>query len=220
MTFVEMFQTHTLIAGCTGSGKSVLLNNFICDALNTDNTHLILCDPKKVEFAQYRKCKKVQYFNDIKGINGILKGIQKEEKRRYKEMQKKELKQYDGTKIYVVIDEIADLLLSYGTESKTFNNLLVSMLCTCRASNIQFVIATQTPNRKVLDGRLMCNLPTMCGLRCKSGIESRQIIGANGCENLPKYGFFLLNSPEYTTIKRVSFGVNADYIAETIRKMK
>lgn len=217
MTYTEIFNQHTLIAGTTGSGKSVLLNLIICDYLNTPNTHLILCDPKKVEFVQYRNCKNVQYFNTPEKINDILRGIDREQKKRYKQMMIKGLKEYDGTKIIIVIDEIADLILSYGAQSKAFVNLLTSLLCTARASGIQFILSTQAPQRKILLPQIQINLPVKCALRCSSAIESRQIINETGAELLPRYGQAIIKSPDFMRSIKINIKNDTEYIQQTIK---
>lgn len=203
---------HSLIAGTTGSGKSVLLNNclnyMLCN-YTPDKVQYIFFDPKVVELSRYKKIAQCLYYeSDIKQINSIMRGLIETMNNRYKEMDKKNIQLYNGVKIIVVIDEIADLLTAYKEESVKFKKYLQILLAKSRAAKINFILCTQAPNRKIIPAEIVLNIPTRAALRCLSPIESRQIINESGAENLPKYGHCLLLSPDLTQIKEYCFGVN------------
>ena len=202
---------HSLIAGTTGSGKSVLLNNCIDYLLCTETpktTQFIFFDPKIVELSKYKNMvHTIGYYTDIKSINGIMRGLITEMNKRYKEMDRNGATLYSGNKIIVVVDEVADLLTAYKDESKKFCHYLQILLAKARACKINFVLCTQAPRRDIISGKLLINIPTRCALRCSTQIESRQIINVTGAEKLPKYGSCLLLSPDLTEIKLYSFGM-------------
>lgn len=181
--------THLLIAGTTGSGKSTLLNSLIYTILgNPERCKFWMIDPKRVELALYKDLNIVEgYATESKQACIMLKNLIDEMEARYKVLEKKGLRncRYKLPHIYLVIDEIADLML---TAKKQFQPLLQRILALGRAANITVIAATQIPNRKVIPAELACNFPQKIGLRCISPIESRQIIGQKGCEYLKKYG--------------------------------
>ena len=203
---------HSLIAGTTGSGKSVLLNNclnYMLSNYSPKDFNLILFDPKIVELSRYKKIKHCLYYeNNITEINNIMRGLIETMERRYKIMDQNGLTLYPGKKIIVVVDELADLLTAYKDESKKFCNYLQILLAKSRAAKINFVLCTQAPRRDIINGKLLINIPTRAALRCSTQIESRQIINVSGAENLPKYGHCLLLSPDLTQIKEYSFGID------------
>jgi len=91
---------------------------------------------------------------------------------------------YDGKPLYVVIDELADLV-----SNKKALELIIKIGRLGRAAQVHLICATQDPSRKTLPAALMQNFTTTVALRCRSAIESRQIIGIPGAEKLPKYGY-------------------------------
>lgn len=213
---------HTLIAGTTGSGKSVLLNNCIDYLLCTQTPkeiNFIFFDPKIVELSKYKNMvHTIGYYTNIKDINGIMRGLITEMNNRYRYMDRYNLQTYPGNKILIVVDEVADLLTAYGDESKKFNKYLQILLAKSRAANINFLLCTQAPRRDIISGKLLINIPTRCALRCSTQIESRQIINQSGAENLPKWGQCYLLSPDLTQIKLYSFGmVNPETLNEHVK---
>lgn len=202
---------HTLIAGTTGSGKSVLLNNCLDYLLCTQTPKeysLILFDTKIVELQKYKNMLHVDsYLTDIIRINAKMRGLIALMNQRYSEMAKRNIVKWDGQRIVVIIDEIADILTAFGNESKKFKQYLTILLAKSRASGINFIVCTQAPNRKILSAEIVLNIPTRCALRCLSSIESRQIINVSGAENLPKYGQCILLSPDLIKPTCYSFGM-------------
>ena len=186
---------HILIAGATGSGKSVLLNNIIYHILRSDADKLpqfIFCDPKKVELWQYRTLPGCFYCCEngeiIQALNAVIEAMSA----RYDEMQAQNIRKYAGRKIIIVIDELADLML---TCRHSVLPLLQRVLQLGRAANIQIIACTQCPNRRVIPAELTLNFTDKVALRCDSGIESRQVINISGAEKLPKYGAGIWRHP-------------------------
>lgn len=178
-----------LIAGTIGSGKSVLLDSILYNisAKNTGDVAVGIIDLKRVQFTKWEKLPHLQEFGVAKDINSAFKMIDRITdvmEHRYKLMEEQGVVKYNGTRIYLIIDEMADLLTHKGIEAK-----LTHLLRLCRASNIAVICATQSPSRKVITANIQNNMVCTIGLRCRSSVESRQIIGVAGCEDLPRYGW-------------------------------
>lgn len=175
---------HTLIAGTTGSGKSVLLNDVIRYLID-EGPIGSLChffDLKRVELKEYQEesiCS--QYITEPEDVLDELDFIIFMMDERYKEMTGKKT---DKFPIYVVIDELGYLLDVDGALER-----LVTIGRLGRAANIHLLCCTQDPSRRTLPAQLMQNFTCTVALRCRSAIESRQIIGIPGAESLPQYGY-------------------------------
>lgn len=175
---------HTLIAGTTGSGKSTALHSFLCDTINKYNEHIVkfvIIDLKRVEMARYKKIKHtLDYANTPKGATEVLEKCELFMRMRYKEMEMQGLTQSDKTHIYIVIDELADLLAT----SKKAMEQIASIGRLGRAANIHLILATQSPSRKTLPAIIQQNITLTVALKCKNAIESRQVLGISGAEQL------------------------------------
>ena len=178
---------HSLIAGTTGSGKSVLLNQIICNLVECGAV-LALIDLKRVELARYKNVEGVAAFlTEPEEIPAFLNGMCDFMEDRYEDMEKRGLLTYDQCDVFIVIDELADLL-TYPAVLPP----LVKLGRLGRAARIHLICATQDPSRRTLPAQLMQNFTACAALRCRSNIESRQIIGVAGAENLPKHGKCIL----------------------------
>lgn len=189
--------THLLIGGTTGSGKSVILNGLLHTALalyGPGDMSFILIDPKIVELSAYKRLPHtLRYETEPEEVLALLRQIYGFMMDRYAEMDKTGAKKYNGTKVVIVIDELADLLMSaYG---KAIKAELVKILQKGRAANIMVIMATQSPSRKVLSAELVLNVPNRIALYCDNAIESKQVIGCKGAENLPWHGSCLYKYP-------------------------
>ena len=185
---------HILIAGTTGSGKSVLLHHIL--NARPAGCELAIIDPKRVDFYAMRKSA-ADYANNPKDAYLLLLRVAKLMETRYKFMQRRGLVKLPTAPVWVIIDELADIFLSdYG---KKIKKVLLHLLQLGRAANIHVIAATQAPNRKVIPAELVLNFTHRVALRCISPIESRQIIGVAGAENLPQYGKALFLTPEGLT---------------------
>ncbi|MCQ2544296.1 MAG: DUF2075 domain-containing protein [Lachnospiraceae bacterium] len=209
---------HTLIAGATGSGKSVLLNSSIIYEMNNNtpaSVQFVFFDPKKIELIQYKNTRYcLKFCTEINDILYTMEQLRNTMEARYNKMIKAGERFSSDKKIIVVIDELADLLTGYDKKSKKFENLLIVMLQKCRAANIKFIVATQQPARSILKNSITLNLTNRVALRTTSAIESRQIINAAGAETLPKYGFCIVNSPEYMQPQKFEISLTPDQLIQ------
>ena len=201
---------NCLIAGTAGSGKSVLLNSIIYTLLQKTpaEASLWLCDPKRVEFRMYKDAPHVgAYAVQHADIVAVLASACDTMEARYVEMERRSLRRWNGGEVYVIIDEIADLML--GPEKKRFQHYLTRLLAVGRAAGFHCIAATQIPNRQVLPANIVLNFQSRIALRCLSSIESRQIINTAGAEGLPRYGtgLFLDSS---SGVRRVSIPMTED----------
>lgn len=193
-------QPHLLIAGATGSGKSVLINDLLSELLlvgTPSDTQIILIDPKKVELYKYRispLCFK--YASENEDISKLLNWAIDEMMARYKQMQQANLVKYNGKHIYIFIDELADLLT---TNKKQVLPQLQRIAQLGRAAKIHLIMATQRPTKDILSGQLKVNLDSRVALRCPTPQDSRNIIDMTGAELLPRYGQAIYKSPENLT---------------------
>lgn len=189
--------THLLIGGTTGSGKSVILNGLLHTALALyapGEMSFCLIDPKIVELSAYKNLPHTaRYETEPKEVLALLRQVYGFMMTRYEEMDRTGDKKYKGTKLVIVIDELADLLMSeYG---KAIKAELVKLLQKGRAANIMVIMATQSPSRRVLSAELVLNVPNRIALYCDNAIESKQIIGVKGAEDLPWHGSMLYKYP-------------------------
>ena len=174
--------THVLIAGTTGSGKSVMLNSMIYNILRADKGQLFLIDLKRVELSIYKHVA-VKTCTEPYRVVPMLEGVVDIMEERYKKMKRRGERLTSEVPIYVIIDELADLVTIKGVLP-----LLVKIGRLGRAAKIHTICATQDPSRRTLPAAYMQNVTCALALRCRSDIESRQIIGVSGAERLPKYG--------------------------------
>ena len=189
-------QPHLLIAGATGSGKSVILNGIIYTLLSFPHgfCDIWLCDPKRVEFKKYRKCKAVKHYaSDISDINALLKAAVDEMEARYKRIDA-DLFQVQSRErpIYIIIDEFADLM----TQSRESEQCIIRLSQKARASGIHLITATQRPTADIINKRISVNITARVGLRTATAQDSRNIILSKGCEELPKYGYMYYLTPD------------------------
>ena len=188
-------QPHLLIAGATGSGKSVAENGIIATLLQHSpaRVKLILIDPKRVELAVYRDLPHViRYASEADTMPAALhKGLDIIEKR-YKAMQQAGTLQYDGPDIYIIIDELADLMT---TEPRTYRPVIQRIAQIGRAARVHLIACTQCPLACVIPTPIKVNFDARLALRTSCAQDSRNIIGATGCETLPQYGTGIYKSP-------------------------
>lgn len=193
----EVISEHTvLIGGTIGSGKSVLLDDILYNisAKSTGDALVGIIDLKRVQFVKWQKLPHLQELGiakDLASAFAMIDRVTAEMEERYRVMESKGEVKYTGTRIYLIIDEMADLMSHKGVEAK-----LTHLLRLCRASNIAVIGATQSPSRKVITANIQNNMVCTIGLRCRSAIESRQIVGINGCEKLPRYGWAYMNNAD------------------------
>lgn len=189
-------QPHTLIAGASNSGKSVLINDIIYTALYQDPSRLqlVLIDPKRVELIDYKPLPHtLRYASEPQDIITTLKWCVDLMETRYTEMQRKRIKKYDGSDVYIFIDEFADLMTTHKKETLP---LLQRIAQLGRAANIHLIAATQRPTKDIVNGQIKVNMDSRIALRCPTAQDSRNIINVNGAEQLPRCGFGYYLTPE------------------------
>ena len=193
-------QPHLLIAGATGSGKSVVINALMYTALYGSpadapgGAQFILIDPKRVELVQYAALPHtIAYASEPHQFEPVLRSALALCDARYKTMQAARTRKYGGSDVYIVIDEFADLMT---TQKRVIMPLIQRIAQIGRAARIHLIIATQTPIAKVLPTEIKCNFDARMALRTRSAQDSRNILGASGCEKLPRYGEGFYMTPE------------------------
>ena len=189
-------QPHMLIAGSTGSGKSVLINSLIYTALYKAPPQLqfILIDPKRVELNQYRPLPHcLRYASEPDEIAATLAAAAAYMDDRYKKLQAQGLKEWDGGHIYIIIDEFADLMTTQKWETLPHLQRLAQL---GRAAHIHLIAATQRPTKDIVNGQIKVNMDSRVALRCPTAQDSRNILDVKGAETLPRFGFGYYLTPE------------------------
>ena len=179
---------HILIAGATGAGKSVLLNGFINELLQESPyaEWLLLIDPKQVELSHLKQAPHTLTYASTRV--DIVKALQLANKimnKRFKEMQKRKLTLYDGGRLHVVIDELANLMID---NKKEVEPLLSQLLILGRAAKISVVACTQRATASVVSNLVKANIVHRVALRTATRQESRNILEQGGAEKLPRCG--------------------------------
>jgi len=186
---------HLLIAGTTGSGKSVCINTIILSLLyrhTPDKCKFILIDPKMLELSTYEGIPHLlcPVITEAKKAASVLGWVVKEMENRYKLMTKDGVRNIDGYNskhklampyIVVVVDEMSDLMLVAGKEIENYIQKLSQM---ARAAGIHIIMATQRPSVDVITGTIKANFPTRISFQVTSKIDSRTILGEQGAEQL------------------------------------
>jgi len=216
---------HLLIAGATGTGKSVALNSMICSLLYKsipDEVKLIMIDPKRIELSSYDGIPHLitPVVTDVKKATNALFWAVREMERRYEllsEKQSRNLRQYNQKiekekssdkgqtleklpYIVIVIDELADLMLA---ASRNVEVALTRLAQMARAAGIHLILATQRPSVDVLTGIIKANFPTRLTFQVSSKTDSRTIIDTNGAENLLGNGDMLFLPPGTAKLQRI-----------------
>ena len=196
---------HLLIAGTTGSGKSVCINTIILSLLyrhTPDQCKFILIDPKMLELSTYEGIPHLlcPVITEAKKAASVLGWVVKEMESRYRLMTKEGVRNIDGYNnkhklpmpyIVVVVDEMSDLMLVAGKEIENYIQKLSQM---ARAAGIHIIMATQRPSVDVITGTIKANFPTRISFQVTSKIDSRTILGEQGAEQLLGKGDMLYMS--------------------------
>ena len=196
---------HLLIAGTTGSGKSVCINTIILSLLyrhTPEKCKFILIDPKMLELSTYEGIPHLlcPVITEAKKAASVLGWVVKEMESRYRLMTKEGVRNIDSYNlkhklpmpyIVVVVDEMSDLMLVAGKEIENYIQKLSQM---ARAAGIHIIMATQRPSVDVITGTIKANFPTRVSFQVSSKIDSRTILGEQGAEQLLGKGDMLFMS--------------------------
>lgn len=209
---------HLLVAGSTGSGKSVSLNTMICSILfkaTPLNVRFMMIDLKRLELSPYEGIPHLllPVIKDAKGAKTALRWLVDEMERRYEVMAEKNVRNIDKFNqkivkgegdvmpyIVVVIDELADLMMVSSKEVEEYIARLAQM---ARASGIHLILATQRPSVDVLTGIIKANFPARVSFQVTSKVDSRTILDTNGAESLLGSGDMLFMAPGAGKLQRV-----------------
>jgi S-DNA-T family DNA segregation ATPase FtsK/SpoIIIE len=226
---------HMLVAGATGSGKSIFVHSLIASLLykNSPQTlKLILIDPKRVELSVYEGIPHLvsPVVTENKKAAGVFRWAISEMERRYEVLQKagsRDVKSYNASHaaddvlpyIVIIVDELADLMSSFGREVE---GSIVRLAQMARATGIHLVLATQRPSVEVITGLIKANITARVAMPVASPIDSRTIIDTPGAEKLLGHGDLLFLSAELSKPRRIQGAfITEDEIksvAEFIRK--
>lgn len=217
---------HLLIAGSTGSGKSVALNAMLISMLcklSPDQLRLVLIDPKRLEFASYGDIAHLLFpiVTHPKKAAPVLTWVVKEMEDRYEKMAKEGgrnihdyniLMEQSGRKalpyIVVVIDELADLMMTAGRE---IEDLIARITQMARAAGIHLMVATQRPSVDVITGLIKVNFPSRVSFRVTSKIDSRTILDCAGADKLLGRGDMLFLDAHGAGLQRL----HGAYVSDT-----
>ena len=205
---------HILIAGATGSGKSVCINSIIATLLLTkppDQLRFLMVDPKRVELTPFNGIPHLMapVIVDVDEVNTALRGLMREMLRRYKRMEElgvRNINSYNNKTperwpyLVLVVDELADLMIVGGFEVE---QNLVRLAQLGRATGIHLVLATQRPSVNVVTGLLKANVPARVAFAVASQVDSRVILDTIGAEKLLGKGDMLLLHNESPKPRRV-----------------
>jgi S-DNA-T family DNA segregation ATPase FtsK/SpoIIIE len=215
---------HLLIAGTTGSGKSVCINTLILSILyrhKPEDCKLIMIDPKMLELSIYQGIPHLltPVITEPKKATAALKWVVKEMEKRYREMTEIGVRNISGFNekassenkrkmpyIVVIVDEMADLMMIAGKEIENYIQRLAQM---ARAAGIHIVMATQRPSVDVITGTIKANFPTRISFQVTSKIDSRTILGEQGAELLLGNGDMLFMSSASRIVR-----IHGPYVSE------
>ncbi len=212
---------HLLIAGTTGSGKSVCINTIILSLLykhTPERCKFILIDPKMLELSTYEGIPHLlcPVITEAKKAASVLGWVVKEMESRYRLMTKEGVRNIDSYNskhklpmpyIVVVVDEMSDLMLVAGKEIENYIQKLSQM---ARAAGIHIIMATQRPSVDVITGTIKANFPTRISFQVTSKIDSRTILGEQGAEQLLGKGDMLYMSSANRIVR-----IHAPFVSDT-----
>jgi len=216
---------HLLIAGATGTGKSVCIHDIIISLLMRNSPEilkLILIDPKRVELSHYNGIPHLltPVITDNKKALPALRWAITEMEKRYDELQSsgsRDIKSYNAKAlskkepplpyIIIIVDELADLMMSYGRE---LEGAIVRLAQMARAVGIHLIISTQRPSVEVITGLIKANITARIAFQVASQIDSRTILDSAGAEKLLGHGDMLYLAPDSSKPKRIQ----ASYVSE------
>ena len=220
---------HMLIAGATGSGKSVQINSIIASFLLTktpEQLRLLMVDPKRVELTPFNGIPHLvqPVIVEAEEVTDALKGLNREMIRRYKQMEElgvRNIEAYNGRSeekmpfLVLIVDELADLMMVAGFEVE---QNLVRLAQLGRAAGIHLLLATQRPSVNVVTGLLKANVPARCAFAVSGQVDSRVILDSAGAEKLMGKGDALILHKESPKAQRMQGALVYDEEVEALVK--
>ncbi|MGC9022107.1 MAG: DNA translocase FtsK, partial [Dissulfurimicrobium sp.] len=205
---------HLLIAGATGTGKSVGLNAMICSMLyrhRPEKLRFLMVDPKRIELSLYDGIPHLLHpvVSEPKDATRALRWVVMEMERRYKLLEEAQARNLDSYNkiadellpyLVVIIDELADLMM---VSSKEVESAIARLAQMARAAGIHLLIATQRPSVDVLTGLIKANFPARISFKVSSKVDSRTILDVIGAERLLGMGDMLFLPPGTATLQRI-----------------
>ena len=229
---VDLSKTpHLLVAGTTGSGKSVFINTLLASILykfSPEELRLILIDPKMLELSVYNDIAHLltPVVTEPKKAIIALKWVCKEMERRYSLMNEENTRSLEGYNqksieklpfIVVFIDEMADLMMTAGKEVEHYVQRLAQM---ARACGIHLVMATQRPSVDIITGSIKANFPSRISFQVASKYDSRTVLGEIGAEQLLGNGDMLMSKNGASLIRYQSAFISDDEVNKLIKEIK
>lgn len=197
-------ESHILIGGATGSGKSVLLNDFLycLTRYPRNDQQLILIDLKRVELSRWRSFPQVlTSVTEPEQVVPLLDRVVDHMEWRYREMEKRCQVESEYNYLHIVIDEMAEVCRVKGALDR-----IDKLMRLGRAAHIHIIMATQNVSRlSGIPAYIWQNVTCTIGLRCRSAIESRQIIGVAGCEDLPRHGYCYIQNADGLFLQEIPY---------------
>ena len=219
---------HLLVAGATGSGKSVFLHDCIISLAKNNDVAFRLIDLKRVELSIYNGCHFVDgnVVTDAEQAGYILRCEVNEMSARYELMERCGVRNYKQlppnkalTARVIVIDELADLMLNRDTR-KSVENSIVRIAQLGRACGMHLILATQRPSTNVITGLIKANIPCKIAFMTANSTDSR-VIGCKGAENLSGCGDALLSIAGHKELERVqTFYIDDDYLNKLLDEVR
>lgn len=228
---------HLLVAGTTGSGKSIFINTILLNLLNnytSKELNLFLIDPKKVELSIYKNVEQVKAItSNLAGAKQILTNILNEIDKRYKLLENSNTRNIINYNkkvtnklpyILIVIDELADILLQdkknkFKDDIKgemTLENLICRIAQIGRACGVHLIVATQRPSSDIITGLIKANIPSRIAFAVSNKVDSRVILDTSGAEKLTGKGDMLLKMVGDEEIHRLQGAYISDEEIENI----
>ena len=202
---IESMETcrNILIAGSAGSGKSCLLNSLIMQTLCFSNAEIMLIDTKRVELNIYERDVHNRIYSVAKTAQDALQQLKWAEdvmRQRYRDMEQRNIEKYDGKRIIIFIDELADLMMTSGGEVE---QCIVNIAQLGRASGIHLIIATQNPLARVVTSLIKGNLQTKICLQTANARHSMNVIDVGKGATLLDKGDAIAILPDSTAMHRI-----------------
>lgn len=223
---IDLFSLpHLLVAGTTGSGKSILLHNIINNLLiSCSNFQIALIDPKRIEFSYYDKISQLfaPIAKDTNSSIALLNELIDEMERRFEILEKnncRNISEYKGEMKYIVviIDELADLMMS---SEFLAQDKICRLAQKSRACGIHIIAATQRPSADVVTGLIKANFPVRISGQVSSAIDSRVVLDKSGAEKLTGNGDAIIDGGKYKFERFKGSFISEEFILNNVEKNK